>query len=338
MKLFLNIFLLALAFCKTAEAQYFKTSTLDSGRNTSIRGLSVVNNKIAWLSGSNGWVAKTTDGNHFEWQQIKGFEKVDFRDVEAFSKNEAIIVSAGSPAYILETQDGGKLWKTVYQNNEPEIFLDGMDFWNRKDGIVFGDPIYGLMQILLTKDGGETWQNISVKANIKLAKGEGGFAASGTSIRTFKNNVYVATGGIKSKIYVSTYKCINWEKYALPILQGEASQGCFSLAVDKKSIFIVGGDYLKDQLSISNYYYANFDDWKWNKAIQNPSGYKSCIEILGKSKLITTGTSGTDYSLDNGKTWITLNKESFNVCRKAKKGNLVLMAGGKGKIVKVERN
>ena len=330
--------MLALAFSKTAGAQYFKSTTLDSGRNTSIRGLSVVNNKTAWLCGSNGWVAKTINGNHFEWHQLKGFKKVDFRDIEASSKNEAILMSAGSPAYILKTIDGGKSWKTVYQNNEPEIFLDGMDFWNKKQGIIFGDPINSLMQILITKDAGETWQNISSKTNIKLGKGEGGFAASGTSIRMFKNNVFIATGGTKSNLYVFFDKALSVKKYALPILQGEASQGCFSLAVDKKSIFIVGGDYLKDQLSTSNYFYANFYDWKWNKAIQNPNGYKSCIEILGKGKLIITGTSGTDYSLDNGKTWITLNKESLNVCRKAKKGNLILMAGGNGKIVKVERN
>lgn len=330
--------MLALAFSKTARAQYFKTSTLDSGKNTSIRGLSVVNNNIAWLSGSNGWVAKTTDGNYFEWQQLKGFEKIDFRDIEAFSKNEAIIVSAGSPAYILKTFDGGKSWKTVYQNNDAEIFLDGMDFWNKKEGIIFGDAIDSLMQILTTKDAGDTWQNISVKANIKLAKGEGGFAASGTSIRTYKNNVYIATGGLKSKLYVSANNGIIWKNYDLPILHGKPSQGCFSLAVNKNNIFITGGDYLKDQSSTDNFFYADFQDWKWQKTKVSPLGYKSCIEIIGANKLITTGTSGTDYSLDNGLTFMELNKESFNVCKKAKKGNLILMAGAKGKIVKVVDN
>ena len=133
----ITIFLLALAFSKKAGAQYFKTTLLDTGKNTSIRGLSVVDNKVAWISGSNGWIAKTMDGEHFEWQQLKGFEKIDFRDIEAFSKDNAIIVSAGSPAYILKTKDGGKSWKTVYQNNEPDIFLDGMDFWNKKEGNYF---------------------------------------------------------------------------------------------------------------------------------------------------------------------------------------------------------
>jgi photosystem II stability/assembly factor-like uncharacterized protein len=332
----ITIFLIALAFSKKAGAQYFKTTLLDTGKNTSIRGLSVVDNKVAWISGSNGWIAKTIDGEHFEWQQLKGFEKIDFRDIEAFSKDNAIIVSAGSPAYILKTKDGGKSWKTVYQNNEPDIFLDGMDFWNNKDGIIFGDAINGLMQILTTNNAGETWQNISAKANIKLAKGEGGFAASGTSIRIFKNNVYIATGGLVSNLYISSKKGLNWNCYTLPILQGEPSQGCFSLAVDKSRIFIIGGDYLKDNSSTDHYFFSNFYDWKWQRPTITPLGYKSCIEIIGRNRLITTGTSGTDYSLDNGLNWVNLNKDSFNVCRKAKKGNLILMAGAKGKIVKVE--
>ncbi|MFX8910908.1 hypothetical protein ABTN03_19845, partial [Acinetobacter baumannii] len=65
------------------KAQQIKIIT--EGTKTSIRGLSVVDDKIFWASGSNGMVARTTDGGKtIEWQQVKGYEKRDFRDVEAF--------------------------------------------------------------------------------------------------------------------------------------------------------------------------------------------------------------------------------------------------------------
>lgn len=335
MRLKLIVLALTIGLVSNIKAQTYQVTSLDSGKNTSIRGLSVVDHQVAWLSGSAGWVAKTTNGKDFSWQQLKGYEKIDFRDIEAFSKDEAIIVSAGSPAYILKTLDGGLNWNKVYENRDTAIFLDGMDFWNSKEGIIFGDPIRGQMQILQTKDGGNTWENTSAKANINLAKGEAAFAASGTTIRTFKNQVYIATGGVQSNLYVSKNKGRDWKKYELPIIQGQASQGCFSFAVNKSRIYITGGDYLKDQSSEKNYFYSDFSNWEWKQANKAPFGYKSSIEIIGTNQLISTGTSGTDISLDNGLTWQTLTKKGFNVCKKAKKGDLILLAGNRGKVYKV---
>ncbi|MFC5283356.1 WD40/YVTN/BNR-like repeat-containing protein [Pedobacter alpinus] len=325
----------ALVFSLKAGAQSFKTVSLDSGKNTSIRGMSVLNNKVAWLSGSNGWVAKTIDGNTFIWMQVKGYEKIDFRDIEAFSAKVVIIVSAGSPAYILKTTDGGENWKKVYENTSPVIFLDGMEFLNKKEGFIFGDPIDGFMQLLATKNGGETWENISEKAAIMLQKGEAAFAASGTSIRSFKNKIYIATGGKVTNLYTSQNKGISWVKEQLPLIQGKASTGCFSLAISKQNVFAIGGDYLQDKQSDGNFAFRlnNEDDWRKSKSA--PSGYKSCVAYFGDNKLLATGTSGTDISFDSGLNWLKIDNQSFDVCQKAEKGKLVLLAGSKGKVSKL---
>lgn len=336
MKLFFRIAVLALAFSKIAGAQSFNIVPLDSGKNTSIRGLSIVNDKVAWVSGSNGWIAKTKDAETFEWKQLKGYEKIDFRDIEAFSEKEAIIVSAGSPAYILKTIDGGNSWQKVYENRDTSIFLDGMAFWNRREGIIYGDPIDGLMQLLITNDGGKHWENISAKANIQLIKGEAGFAASGTGIRTYKNKVYIATGGTQSRLFNSTDKGKTWVNEKIPIIQGQSSTGCFSIAVNDKQVFAVGGDYLKDQSKELNY--VMWNKGKWKVAEQTPNGYKSSIEIISPQVLVVTGTSGTDFSIDGGINWSLISLKSFNVCQKGKKGKLTLMAGSNGKIVRLEQN
>ena len=83
---------------------------LHKDKDTSLRGLSVVDNSIAWVSGSKGWTALSRDGGlTWEWKQIKGYENLDFRDIEGFSDTKAIIVSAGTPAVILLTDENTNL-------------------------------------------------------------------------------------------------------------------------------------------------------------------------------------------------------------------------------------
>lgn len=293
----------------------------------------MVNDQLAWVSGSNGWIAKTLNGKDFEWWQLPGYEKTDFRDIEAFSDKDAIIVSAGSPAYIFKTSDGGKSWKKVYENNDPNIFLDGMDFWNSKEGMAYGDPINGLMQLLITKDGGETWQNISSKANILLNEGEAGFAASGTGIKIVGNKIFIATGGTFSRLFTSSDKGNTWKVENLPLIQGKSSTGCFSIDVFKNKIFAIGGDYLNDTQSKGNYAIKNHGNWISPNT--PPFGFKSCILCIDDKIILTTGTSGTDISNDGGKTFHQIDSQSLNVCRKAKKGSLILLAGSNGKITKL---
>ena len=95
-----NILLLFIFICSNARAQ--KIKILHTRTNTSIRGLSAVNDRVVWVSGSNGMVAKSLDsGNTWKWTQVKGFEKTDFRDIEAFDGTKAVIMGVGEPAYIL---------------------------------------------------------------------------------------------------------------------------------------------------------------------------------------------------------------------------------------------
>src|SRR5215510_12725926 len=85
---------------------------LTSGTNTSLRGLSVVNDNVVWVSGSNGTVGRTANaGKNWKWFTVKGFEKQEFRDIEAFDGATAVIMAVGEPAYILKTNDGGESWK-----------------------------------------------------------------------------------------------------------------------------------------------------------------------------------------------------------------------------------
>ncbi|MGZ3945614.1 MAG: WD40/YVTN/BNR-like repeat-containing protein, partial [Mucilaginibacter sp.] len=81
MKNLILICLLAL-IAVSSKAQHIEV--LQQDKPTSIRGLSVVDDSTAWISGSKGTIATTNDGGKtWAWKQVKGFEKSDFRDIEA---------------------------------------------------------------------------------------------------------------------------------------------------------------------------------------------------------------------------------------------------------------
>ena len=54
---------------------------------------------------------------------------MDFRDIEAFDENTALVLGIASPAYFFKTKDGGATWKLVHFDERPEIFYDAFDFW-----------------------------------------------------------------------------------------------------------------------------------------------------------------------------------------------------------------
>jgi hypothetical protein len=98
----------------------------------------------------------------------------------------------------------------------------------------------------------------------------------------------------------------------------------------------VGGDFKKDTSSYKNCIWSDDKGKHWNSPETPPHGYRSCVEFITAEKLITCGTSGVDISEDSGKHWKLVSSESFHVCRKAKTGKSVFLAGANGRIAKLE--
>ncbi|RYY37084.1 MAG: oxidoreductase [Sphingobacteriaceae bacterium] len=321
------LFFFSASVISKADAQRI-VIMLQQKQSTSLRGLSVVDDNVAWVSGSKGCVGITTDGGKsWHWQIVAGYEKADFRDIEAFSAKEAIIMSSGTPALILKTTNGGASWNLAYRNDNKAYFFDAMDFYKSKHGWVLGDPIDSQFLLLETNDAGNTWVERKDIAPLAI-KDEAAFAASGTCLRTVGNKILIVTGGSVSRIIMIKGK--KQQALQLPLKQGLSSQGAFSLAVSRKHYVITGGDYNNDKNSelISCIINNNII----NEPHKGPSGYQSGVEHIGGINYLSTGTSGSNLSTDNGKNWVRIDTVSFNVCRKAKKGKLVLLAGNNGKI------
>lgn len=335
-------FFLLLTLSKTVKSQQkYTLSLLDSGRSVSLRGLSVPSDNIIWVSGSNGSVARSVDGGlHFKWMQVTGFEKRDFRDIEAFDADTAVIMAIAEPAQLLRTTDGGEHWQIVFTDSTKGMFLDAMSF-NGPTGTVAGDPVNGRIFIANTEDGGRTWQRMHPYMP-DAETGEACFASSGTNLQMVKGQRRLAfqalvTGGTTSRLHLIPLpgSKAGVMTFPLPLVQGQESTGANSIAVWNQSWLIVGGDFTKPNDTQGNCVITTNGGKNWQKPGTQPNGYRSCVIYLDKKHALTCGLNGIDASDDQGFHWYPVSGHGFHVVQKARNGNAVYLAGSKGQIGKL---
>ena len=330
------IFLMVFVFSLTLNAQWQK---FDAGTQASFRGLDVVNKKVIWASGTGGTFIRTTDGGK-TWKtgQVKGAEKLDFRDIEAFDENTAYVLSIGNGenSRIYKTTDGGESWKLQFKNTIKDAFFDSIAFWDEKHGLAQSDPVGGKYVFYATNDG-ETWQQLSPENMPSAKEGEAAFAASGTCIVTRgKNEVFLITGGKDARVFYSNDRGLSWEDFNTPMIKGENATGIFSIALNgKKRGVIVGGDYTKPENKTANIAYSNDGGKTWQTRLkENSFGYRSGATFVNKKTIVIVGTSGSDISYDGGETWESLDKENYNAVQsKGKKA--VWAVGPKGMVARL---
>lgn len=302
-----------------------------SGTTVRLRGVSAVSASVAWASGQGGTYARTTDGGR-TWRAglVPGAEALDFRDVNAFDASTAYLlaIGEGDKSRIYKTTDGGRTWALQFRNEDPSAFFDAMAFWDRDHGVAMSDPVGGRFLVITTSDGGRTWTKTPPEGMPPALEGEGGFAASGTCIAVQgRANVWFGTGGPSgARVFRSTDGGRTWAVAPAPLAAGR-SAGVFSLVFwDARRGVAVGGDYNKEKDAEGNA--ATTDDggrtWKAVAGAARPSGYRSAAARVAGAKaltLVAVGPSGTDYSLDGGRTWTPLGAEGFHA---------VSFAGGAG--------
>ncbi|KIC94885.1 WD40/YVTN/BNR-like repeat-containing protein [Flavihumibacter solisilvae] len=333
----ISFLLLFFILAVTADAQ--ELVELPGKPGVSLRGLSVVNERMLWVSGSKGTVGRSTDGGkHFTWMTVKGHEQRDFRDIEAFDAVTAVVIAVDSPGLILRTYDGGATWNQVYRNNRSGIFLDAMTFWKDEKGMVIGDPLDGRFFLLQTDDSGRSWRELPEQERPLADTGEACFAASGSNIRLLSGSRFAfVSGGRKSRAFVDG-KVVN-----LPLVQGEATTGANGLAVRKagrkknsRKWVVVGGDFAKDTSRASNIAITTDGGRTWKAADVPPFGYRSGVVFLNGRKLVACGTSGVDVSSDGGRTWRNISKTGYHVTQRSKSGRAVYLAGGNGRVARLK--
>ena len=339
MKHYNLLFLFILTACSIPKQPTARIEILNSGTEASFRALSVVDENTAWVSGTGGTVLVTNDGGK-NWLDVSAGvpDSIDFRDIEAFSSNDALILSAGSPGLVLRTEDGGQNWQTAYRDDRPEIFFDAMGFWDRNNGIAFGDAIDGRIEIILTEDGGRNWQQLPASRRPAALEGEGGFAASGTCLFTLgDSSVWIALGIPESRVIISHDRGQSWHSSSTPMDQSTGSGGIFSIGLNDKNYGLaIGGDY-RNRASRKKLLAMTTDgglNWQLVEN-HNLNGQKSAVTPVQGSRIwLATGATGVNISVDNGKNWSLVDSTGFYTLQMANK-RTGFLSGPEGRVAKI---
>ncbi len=314
----------------------------NSNTTADLRGIDNVGGGVAWASGTNGTVLRTEDGGYV-WQTCAippGAEKLDFRGIQAFDANTAIVMSSGKGdlSRLYKTADGCQSWKLVFTNPDKDGFWDAVRFEDKNHGMILGDPVNGRFVLLASFDGGLHWTRSDAPTLAAQSPDEGAFAASNSSLHIygFPALDFVTGGPPGALVYSSDYpdknqtgddncdshgvasrvQCfkaqIDYEVAKVPLPAPTSTSGGFAIAGDwlhsPQASVVVGGDYTKPNESSGTAAYVDFHfGGGWKPATTPPHGYRSAVayDISSKS-WITVGPNGTDISTDDGKNWRAL--------------------------------
>jgi photosystem II stability/assembly factor-like uncharacterized protein len=299
------------------------------------RGVQAVSDNVVWTSGTGGTVLLTENGGK-KWKDVTvpHCDSLDFRDIHALDAKRAWVMSSGNGARIYHTKNSGKTWVLQFEDSNPKVFLDGMDFSDELNGVAYGDPVSKSMDVLITSNGGETWTRIPSAIIPVALKDEAGFAASGTGVVYSGNTIWMATGGGESsRVLKSEDKGQNWEVFMTPIIGG-VGQGIFSMAMkDKLNGVAVGGDYVDSTRVTYNCAFTIDGGKNWELVEKNgPLGYRSCVAITNSGLAVACGRTGIDSSLDF-KNWTSNSEEGYFTCDAGEE--LVWFAGRSGRVARM---
>src|SRR5580700_1470792 len=134
--------LLTMAAVTCAHAQWV---IQQSHTTAGLRGIHNAGGGVVWTSGTQGTVLRTTS-NGQTWQTCavpQGAEKLDFRGIQAFDANTAIVMSSGPGdlSRLYKTTDACRTWKLVFTNPDGSGFWDAIRFSSRTFGVLIGDQV-----------------------------------------------------------------------------------------------------------------------------------------------------------------------------------------------------
>ena len=371
MRRIIGLVVMALATAGAAQAQW---ALQKSNTTAGLRGIHSLGNGVAWASGTNGTVLRTTDDGA-TWQKCAvppGAASLDFRAIQGFNERAAMVMSSGpgSQSRLYKTIDSCKTWTLIYTNPDPSGFWDayrlGPDQGSGADtdqGLLLGDPVHGHFPLWVIDIDQTNFEATPLGHRPDSKKDEAAFAASNSSlfIEWTYGMFWIATGGkngarvIRHEMHGHNFQ-FEYGTYPaakVPIAHGNDSSGIFALAfrpepkIPLKPLtfrvgIAVGGDYTKPDDSTATAAYTLDGGKSWRAAKTMPGGYRSSVAYDEAAKAwITVGPNGTDISTDDGMNWSAVKPnvalgESTDADRNWNAISLPFVVGPHGRIGKLD--
>lgn len=319
----------------------------ESHTTADLRGIDAVNENIAWASGTQGTILRTTDGGE-HWQVCvtpSGAGNLDFRSIQAFDAHTAIVMSSGigSLSRLYKTTDDCRSWRLILINPDHDGFWDAVKFTIGEKtrpyrmGVLYGDPVRGKFVEFLTYDFGESWTRSKELPDAR--PGEGLFAASNSVLLYGSVGTLIVTGGTSGSRSRTEQYNFQHDPYVpyrfvggdIPLAVSETA-GAFSVATSlvgeaplrgkekwfggvyglPVTLVAVGGDFQHPEGSKGTAAFTVDGGQHWTASTTPPHGYRSSVAYDDQVKVwIAVGPNGTDISTDNGHNWRALVPDSL---------------------------
>lgn len=320
-----------------------------TGVTARFRGLAVVDREVVWAGGYDGVVLRTVDGGR-SWASVGPADAaaagLQIRDIEATSAQHAVAMTVGSgeESRIYVTDDGGASWTEADRMTDPAGFYDCMAFTSASTGFVLSDPVGGILTIKTTLDGGRTWTPMDTSAAPAPLAGEYYFAGSGTCLSAGVGpRLAIGTGGAdRARVVLSANGGRTWTAVDTPVASSP-SAGIFSVRfADARRGIVVGGDFAAPESREAIAAWTADGGASWSLPVVAPGGYRSgaayaAVAGLGRAA-IAVGPTGSDVSLDGGRTWSPFDASSLDTVQCAAGRCFASGADGRIAVLQVSRH
>lgn len=292
-----------------------------SGVTALLQAVAAPSEQVAWASGHQAAVLRTTDGGE-TWIRLTvpgaAADSLEFRDVYAVDADSAYLLAAGpgSRSRIYKTTDGGGHWALQFINRDSSAFYDCFDFWSAERGVALSDGVGGRLLVLRTTDGGAHWMLPPVDSLPAAQRGEGGFAASGTCVVALAERyAWIGTGAADTaRVLRSDDGGQTWRATTTPIAAGTFA-GIATVAFRDTVHGIILGGKLGSPSEFSDNVAVTADGgrtWRLGGRPAFPGPVYGAAIVPGRAgTAVAVGPRGLAYTTDDGSTWTTLDTLAY---------------------------
>ncbi|WP_328843636.1 WD40/YVTN/BNR-like repeat-containing protein [Streptomyces sp. NBC_00258] len=289
--------------------------------NDTLIVVDVVDRDVVWAAGGgfqgatgDGSVVRSVDGGR-SWRNVTppGGAVDEFRDVEAFDRDHALVLtlsSATEPPRIYRTADGGASWQLVFRDPDPEAFYSCMAFFDDRRGLAVGDPAGGRFPIQTTADGGRTWHPAPTGSLPVAQPGDGALATGTCMAAQGPRDAWFATTGTRSEptrspqVFHTRDGGRTWSVADTPIPGATSAIASLSF-LDRRRGLAVGGNFAPPQGVDVGAAARTVDGGAAWFAGRAPAGFRNSVAWVPSraDTAVAVGPGGSDVSTNGGRTW-----------------------------------